>query len=64
MKKVDYYKIFFIIYIKIDETTYYQKNNNRETVLSRAKDYHENNKELLTDKVRNKYRELSEEEKI
>ena len=35
----------------MNETTYYQKNKNREVILSRAKDYHENyyenNKELL-----------------
>ena len=36
----------------------------KETViLNRAKDYYENNKELLRERAKNKYRELSEEEK-
>ena len=30
----------------------------------RANEYHKNNKEMLRKKARNKYRELSEEEKI
>ena len=34
-----------------------------EIILNSAKDYYKNNKEVLTDKARNKYRELSEEEK-
>ena len=42
-------------------TTYYQRN--RETVLNRAKDCYENNKEVLREKAKSKYRELSEEEK-
>ena len=42
------------------ETTYYQKNI--ETVLNRAKDYYQN-KEVLGEQAKNKYRELSEEEK-
>ena len=47
----------------MSETTYYQKN--REVILNRAKNYYENNKELLRERERakNKYRELSEEEK-
>ena len=32
-------------------------------LLNRAKDYYENNKEVLTEKPKNKYRELSEEKK-
>ena len=32
-------------------------------ILKRAKDYHENNKELLRERAKNKYRELSKEEK-
>ena len=32
-------------------------------ILNRAKDYYENNKELLRETARNKYIELSEEEK-
>ena len=44
------------------ETTYYQEN--RKTILNRAKDYYENNKrKLLREKAKNKYRELSEKEK-
>ena len=33
-------------------------------ILNRAKDYYENNKELLRETGKNKYRELCEEEKI
>ena len=46
----------------MSETTYYQRN--REVILNRAKDYYENNKDLLRERANNKYRELSEEEKI
>ena len=42
--------------------TYDQRN--RDVVLNRAKDYYENDKEKLRKKVRDKYRNLSEEEKI
>ena len=47
----------------MSETTYYQRN--REVILNRTKDYSENIKELLRERQRakNKYRELSEEEK-
>ena len=47
----------------MSETTYYQRN--RDVILNRAKDYYENNKELLRERERRKtkYRELSEEEK-
>ena len=47
----------------MSQTTYYQRN--REVILNRAKDYYESNKELLRERERakNKYRELSEEEK-
>ena len=39
------------------ETTYYQKEKkNREILLNRAKDYYENNKEVLKEKTKNKYR--------
>ena len=41
-------------------TTYYQRN--REVMLYRANEYCENNKEVLREKAKNKYRELSEEE--
>ena len=43
-----------------DETTYYRRN--RETIVRRAKVYYENNKEILREQTRNKYRELSNEE--
>ena len=40
--------------------TYYQK---KRDILNRPKDYYENNKESLRVQVRDKYRNLSEEEK-
>ena len=43
------------------DITCYQKN--RDVILNRAKDYHENDKERLREQVRDKYRNLSEEEK-
>ena len=43
-------------------TTYYQRN--REVILNTAKRYYYDNTEVLREKVKNKYRELSEEEKI
>ena len=45
----------------MDNTTYYQRN--RETMLNRAKFYYENDKEWLREQARNKYRDLSEENK-
>ena len=36
---------------------------NRDVILNRANEYYKNNKEVLKEKARNKYRELSEEEK-
>ena len=45
----------------VDKTTYYQRN--REKKLNRAKEYYENNKERIRVQARNKYRELSHEEK-
>ena len=60
MKNVEYYKKFFL-YLKLGETTYFQKN--RKKILNRAKDYYENNEEILRDKARNKCRELSVTEK-
>ena len=42
--------------------TYYQRN--REVILNRAKDYQENDKQRLREQARDKYRNLSEEEKI
>ena len=46
----------------MSETTYYQRN--REVILNIAKDYYENKKELLRERAKNEYRELSEKEKI
>ena len=39
---------------------YYQRN--RDVILNRAKDCYENDKEILRQQARNKYRKLSEEE--
>ena len=54
---MDYYE-FFILNIKMSETTYYQRNRN--FILNRAKDYYKNNKERLRDNARDKHRNLSE----
>ena len=62
MKNFYLFIYFFLLYIKINNTTYYQRN--REVVLNKAKDYYENHKEKLRKQTRNKYRTLSEEEKI
>ena len=53
--------IFFSLCLKISETIYYRKN--RETIINRAKKYDNNQKERLREKIKNKYRELSEKEK-
>ena len=42
-------------------TTHFQKN--RKVMLNRANEYYKNNKEVLREKAKNKYRELSEEKK-
>ena len=47
--------------MEYSRTTYHQIN--REVMLNRANEYYENNKELLKEKTKSKYRELSEEEK-
>ena len=44
------------------DLTQYQRN--RDIILNRAKDYYENDKERLTELAKDKYRNLSEEEKI
>ena len=44
----------------MSETTYYQRNRD---MLNTAKNYYENNKELLQERAKNKYRSLSEDEK-
>ena len=41
--------------------TYYQRN--RDVILNRAKDYHENDKERLREQARDNYRNMSEEDK-
>ena len=45
----------------MSRTTYYERN--RDVILNRAKDYNENNKELLRKKAKRKCRELPENEK-
>ena len=60
MKKLDCYEKF-LLYMKMDETTYLKKN--RETILNGAIDYYENNKVVLRKNAKNKYRELSGEKK-
>ena len=45
----------------MSEKTYYQRN--REMMLNIANEYYESNKEVLREKAKNKYRELSEEKK-
>ena len=44
------------------DLTNYQKN--RDVILNRDKDYYENDKEVLREQARDKYRNFSEEEKI
>ena len=46
---------------KSTNLTYYQRN--KDMVLNKAKDYHKN-KEKLREQARDKYRKLSEEEKV
>ena len=43
------------------DLTYYQRN--WDVILNRSNDYYENNKERLRELARDKYRNLSEEEK-
>ena len=54
----------FLLYIKMSEytdLTYYQRN--RDVILNRAKNYYENDKRRLRKQARDKYRNLSEEQK-
>ena len=44
------------------ELTHYKKN--RDVILNRAKDYYEKDKERLREQERNKYRNISEEQKV
>ena len=59
MKKVYRIIIIFLLYIKMSETTYYQRN--WDIIPNRAKDYYKNDR--LRDNARDKYRNLSEEKK-
>ena len=52
---------FFLLYVKMSKTTYYQIR--KDVILNRVKDYYKNDKERLRDDARDKYRNLSEEEK-
>ena len=45
----------------MSQKTYYQKN--KDIKLNRAKAYYENNKEILREIAKNRYRELSADEK-
>ena len=45
----------------MSSTTYYRRNT--DVIFNRAKEYHKNDKERLREKVRAKYRNLSEEKK-
>ena len=46
----------------MSEKNCYQRKT--DVILNRAKDYYENDKERLREQARDKYRNLSEEEKI
>ena len=46
----------------MNEKTYSQRN--RETMLNKAKEYYDDSKERFREEARNKYSELSREEKI
>ena len=48
---------FFLIQKMNNKTIYYQRN--RERILNRAKEYYKNNKKILREEARTKYRELS-----
>ena len=63
LMKGAFYKSF-LLYIKMSEgadLTYYQRN--RDMTLNRAKDYYENDKKRFREQARDKYSNLSEEEK-
>ena len=45
----------------MSETSYFQRN--KEVMLNRVKEYYQNNKKVLRGKARNKYTELSDEQK-
>ena len=47
---------------EISDLTHYKKN--RGSILNKKTDYYKNNKERLREQARDKYKSLSEEEKI
>ena len=53
--------VFFYYVEKVSNLTYYQRNRN--IILNREKKYNENDKERLTEQARDKYINLSEEDK-
>ena len=55
-------KKIFLLYIKMNNATYYQRN--REIALNKAKNYYKNNNKRLKKQAREKYRNLSEEDQI
>ena len=59
-KKKSYYKLIFIIY-KNEWNNLLSKKQRCDT--RQSKKYYESNKKVLTDKARDKYRDLSDEEK-
>ena len=52
---------WFSLHIKMTEATYYERN--KHLILNRAKEFDENNKDVLREKARNNYRKLSDEDK-
>ena len=56
-----YLFIYFLVYERDADLTYHQRN--KDVMLNKAKDYYKNDKERLREQARNKYRNLSEEEK-
>ena len=60
-KSVFFLKTFFSLCIKMDNTTYYQRN--RDIALNKAKEYYQNNNKRLKKQAKDKYRNLSEEDK-
>ena len=48
----------------MSESTDFTYRKNRDVILNMPKDSYENNKQLLREQTRDKYRNLSEEEKI
>ena len=53
---------FFLLYIKMSETTYYERN--RDVILNRAKHCYKNDEQRLRNNTRYKYKNSSEEGKI